>query len=78
MILLAIEIHHFVLQIIIFQIMMDSTILPKNLLLFELLLTGRIQCAVLTTVPFCFSWIKKFLGQQSKIWVDNSVEKLFR
>ena len=29
--------------------------------------TGRIQCEVLTTLPFCFSWIKKFLGQQSKI-----------
>ena len=28
--------------------------------------TGRIQCEVLTTLPFCFSWIKKFLGQQSK------------
>ena len=34
--------------------------------------TGRIQCEVLTTLPFCFSWIKKFPGQQSKIWVDNS------
>ena len=31
------------------------------------LYTGRIQCEVLTTLPFCFSWIKKFLGQQSKI-----------
>ena len=31
------------------------------------LTTGRIQCEVLTTLPFCFSWIKKFLGQQSKI-----------
>ena len=40
--------------------------------------TGRIQCEVLTTLPFCISWIKKFLGQQSKIWVDNSVEKFFR
>ena len=40
--------------------------------------TGRIQCEVLTTLPFCFSWIKKFQGQQSKIWDDNSVEKLFR
>ena len=40
--------------------------------------TGRIQCEVLTTLPFWFSWIKKFLGQQSKICVDNSVEKLFR
>ena len=40
--------------------------------------TGRIQYEVLTTLPFCFSWIKKFLGQQSKIWVDNLVEKLFR
>ena len=29
--------------------------------------TGRIQCEVLTTLPFCFSWIKKFLGQQSKL-----------
>ena len=29
--------------------------------------TGRIQCEVLTTLPFCFSWIKKFLEQQSKI-----------
>ena len=29
--------------------------------------TGRIQCEVLTTLPFCFSWIKKFLGQQLKI-----------
>ena len=29
--------------------------------------TGRIQCEVLTTLPFYFSWIKKFLGQQSKI-----------
>ena len=29
--------------------------------------TGWIQCEVLTTLPFCFSWIKKFLGQQSKI-----------
>ena len=38
--------------------------------------TGRIQCEVLTTLPFCFSWIKKFLGQQSKIWDDSSVEKL--
>ena len=40
--------------------------------------TGRIQCEVLTTLPFCFSWIKKFLGQQSKIWDDSSAEKLFR
>ena len=40
--------------------------------------TGRIQCEVLTTLPIFSSWIKKFLGQQSKIWVDNSVEKLFR
>ena len=40
--------------------------------------TGRMQCDVLTTLPFCFSWIKKFLGQQSKIWDDSSVEKLFR
>ena len=40
--------------------------------------TGRIQCEVLTTLPILSSWIKKFLGQQSKIWVDNSVEKLFR
>ena len=31
------------------------------------IITGRIQCEVLTTSPFCFSWIKKFLGQQSKI-----------
>ena len=30
-------------------------------------ITGRIQCEVLTTLPFCFSWIKKFLGQQLKI-----------
>ena len=29
--------------------------------------TGRIQCEVLTTLPFCFSWIKTFLGQQLKI-----------
>ena len=29
--------------------------------------TGRIQCEVLTTLSFCFSWIQKFLGQQSKI-----------
>ena len=29
--------------------------------------TGQIQCEVLTTLPFCFSWIKNFLGQQSKI-----------
>ena len=29
--------------------------------------TRRIQCEVLTTLPFCCSWIKKFLGQQSKI-----------
>ena len=29
--------------------------------------TGLIQCEVLITLPFCFSWIKKFLGQQSKI-----------
>ena len=28
--------------------------------------TGRIQCEVLTTLPFCFSCIKKFLGQQSE------------
>ena len=40
--------------------------------------TGRIQCEVLTTLPILSSWIKKFLGQQSKIWVNNSVEKLFR
>ena len=40
--------------------------------------TGRIQCEVMTTLPILSSWIKKFLGQQSKIWVDNSVEKLFR
>ena len=40
--------------------------------------TGRIQCEVLTTLPFCFSWIKKCLGQQSKIWDDSSVQKLFR
>ena len=40
--------------------------------------TGRIQCEVLTTLPILSSWIKKFLGQQLKIWVDNSVEKLFR
>ena len=26
--------------------------------------TSRIQCEVLTALPFCFSWIKKFLGQQ--------------
>ena len=32
-----------------------------------ILYTGRIQCEVLTTLPFCFSRIKKFLGQQSKI-----------
>ena len=31
------------------------------------LFMGRIECEVLTTLPFCFSWIKKFLGQQSKI-----------
>ena len=37
---------------------------------------GRILCEVLTTLPFCFSWIKKFLGQELKI--DNLVEKLFR
>ena len=35
--------------------------------------TGRIQCEVLTTLPFCFSWIKKFLGQQWKIWDDSLV-----
>ena len=29
--------------------------------------TGRIQCKVLTTLPFYFSWIEKFLGQQLKI-----------
>ena len=40
--------------------------------------TGRIQCEVLTTLPILSSWIKKFLGQQSKIWDDNSVEKLFK
>ena len=40
--------------------------------------TGRIQCEVLTRLPFCFSLIKKFLGQQSKIWDDSSVEKLFK
>ena len=40
--------------------------------------TGRIQCEVLTTLPILFSWIKIFLGQQSKIWDDNSVEKLLR
>ena len=45
--------------------------------LISTLTTGVIQCKVLTRLPFCFSWIKKFLGQQSKIWVDNSVEKLF-
>ena len=39
--------------------------------------TGRIQCEALT-LPFCFSWIKKFLGQQSKIWDDSSVQILFR
>ena len=41
----------------------DMTILTYNINLY----TGRIQCEVLTTLPFCFSWIKKFLGQQSKI-----------
>ena len=40
--------------------------------------TGRIQCEVLTTLPILSSWIEKFLGQQSKIWDDSSVEKLFR
>ena len=29
--------------------------------------TGRIQCEVLTTLLFCFSGIKKFLGHQEKI-----------
>ena len=29
--------------------------------------TGVIQCEVLTTLPILCSWIKKFLGQQSKI-----------
>ena len=38
---------------------------------------GRIQCEVLTTLPFCFSRIKKFLGQQLKIWDDSLVEKSF-
>ena len=40
--------------------------------------TGLIQCEVLTTLPILSSWIKKFLGQESKIWDDSSVEKLFR
>ena len=40
--------------------------------------TGRIQFEVLTTLPILSSWIKKFLGQQSKIWDDSLVEKLFR
>ena len=30
------------------------------------LITGRIQCEVLTTLPILSSWIKKFLGQQSQ------------
>ena len=40
--------------------------------------TGRIQREVLTTLLILSSWIKKFLGQQSNIWDDSSVEKLFR
>ena len=52
----------------------ELDILMKNSSIF----TGRIQCEVLTTLPFCFSWIKKFLGQQLKIWDDSLVEKLFR
>ena len=40
--------------------------------------TGQIQCEVLTTLPNLSFWIKKFLGQQSKIWDDNLVKKLFR
>ena len=38
-----------------------------EILALVLIYTGRIQCEVLTTLPFCFSWIKKFLGQHSKI-----------
>ena len=38
--------------------------------------TGKIQCQVLNTWPI-LSWIKKFLEQQSKIWDDRSVKKLF-
>ena len=43
---------------------------------FYCICTGVIQCEVLTTLPILFSWIKKFLWQQSEIWDDNSVEKL--
>ena len=35
--------------------------------MFKTCVTGRIQCEVLTALPFCFSRIKKFPGQQSKI-----------
>ena len=41
--------------------------LHRESLVICILTTGRIQCEVLNTLPFCFSWIKKFLGQQSKI-----------
>ena len=40
--------------------------------------TGRIQCEVLTTLPFFGYWIKKFLGQQLQISDHNSVQQLFR
>ena len=54
-----------------------SLVAERNTMV-SFLSTGRIQCEVLTTLPILSSWIKKFPGQQSKIWVDNSVEKLFR
>ena len=53
----------------------NKTFYPDYMLTFH---TGRIQCEVLTTLPILSSWIKKFLGQQSKIWDESSVEKLFR